>query len=155
MDEKLLPLQKKILALYKEKEGELPSFRELAKLIGVSSTNTISYHIKKLKEKGYLGIDKAQNAIVEINIKTLSVLFGKSGVYVLLENKVPFLVSSAENIFENIIDEIKNKKGVLERIKNSSAKIMIAYYLIDDRSEREDLKKHLIDFYKNQKINLL
>lgn len=155
MDGKILPIQEKILAIYAENNGCLPPFRKLSKLIGVSSTNTVSYHVKKLKEAGHLGIEKAQNAVVELNIKVLSALAEKRGVYVILENKNPFYVSNAENIFENIIGEIKNNTHVSEKIKNSDQKIMIAYYLIDSDKEREDLKKHLIDFYSKQKINLL
>ena len=155
MDKELLPIQQKILAIYEKHGGNLPAFRKLSKLIGVSSTNTVHYHIKRLKESGHLQIGKFENGVVELNFKNLLHLENKSGVYVLLENKKPFFVSSAENLSEDISSSIKNNKDISDKIKNGAQKIMIAYYLIGDKQERKDLKNHLVDFYSKQKINLL
>ncbi len=155
MNDDLLPIQKKILAIYEKHGGNLPAFRELSKLIGVSSTNTVHYHIKRLKESGYLQIGKFENGVVELNLKNLLHLENKGGVFVLLENKIPFFVSSGKNIMEDIFKLITEKKNIFEKIKNSNQKIMIAYHFIGNESERENLKDHLLEFYKNQKMKIL
>lgn len=143
------PYQRKIYDIYKENGEKLPPFRQLAKIIGVSSLNTVSYHVNQLKKQGYFNLEKESNAVIKLNLKNLVSLENKKGVFVLLEGKTPFSVHSSENIKASLIEQISNTDSELvKKIKSDSEKINLAYYLIDDETEREDLKKHLVEFYK-------
>lgn len=55
----LTPRQSEVLdsiALYKERTGFPPTIQELAELIGCSSPNAASGHVKALKRKGYISV---------------------------------------------------------------------------------------------------
>lgn len=152
---KLNPLQEKIYQIYKENNGVLPPFRKIAKMIGVSSTNTVAYHIGKLKKEGYFSPGASRNGVVELNLKNLIGLELKAGVYVLLKKNIPFYIGESENIKSHIVKEIIGiDSPAAEEIKNDLEKIQIAYYLIDDATERENLKNHLIDFYKEKGFSI-
>jgi len=51
---KLNPVQTKILKLLSQHIEDPLSYRGLAETVGVSSTNTISYHLQQLERKGHL-----------------------------------------------------------------------------------------------------
>lgn len=53
----LNPIQSKILKLLERNIAEPLSYRDLAREVDVSSTNTISYHLRVLEKKGYLKRD--------------------------------------------------------------------------------------------------
>lgn len=58
--------QKKILDIivkYVEENGYSPSYRQIGREAGLSSPATIWQHIKRLKEKGYIAIDKITRLI--------------------------------------------------------------------------------------------
>jgi len=44
----------KHLSTFIEKEGYVPSYRQLIKDMGLASTSTVKKHLDKLKEKGYI-----------------------------------------------------------------------------------------------------
>jgi repressor LexA len=39
---------------YQDMNGRTPSYREIADMIGVKSTNTIGYHVQQLEADGYV-----------------------------------------------------------------------------------------------------
>ena len=54
---KLNPIQNKILKLLERHVEEPLSYRDLAREVGVASTNTIAYHLRLLEKKGHLRRD--------------------------------------------------------------------------------------------------
>jgi SOS-response transcriptional repressor LexA len=154
MDKKIHYLQEKILEIYNDNDGNLPTFRDIAKAIKVSSTNTVHYHIGQLRKKGYLNLPNSNKGVVELNLKNLLGLDTKSGVYVFLKNKIPFLVEESKNIKKNILEKLINDHLLSEKIKNDSEKISLAYYFLDDENKRKDLKDQLINFYKEKNFEI-
>ncbi|MDI6717738.1 MAG: hypothetical protein QMD86_01675 [Patescibacteria group bacterium] len=150
----LHPLQEKIYKIYKDNNGRLPTFRELSGILKVSSLNTVSYHINQLKKKGFFKIENEPNGIVELNLKNLLNFENKKGVYVLLKGKNPFYVDESENIKNDLIKKFLSDSRILDILKNSTEKINIAYYLLENAPEREDLKNHLFNFYKEKGFNI-
>lgn len=143
------PIQEKIYQIYTENNNSLPSYRQLIKMVGVSSLNTVAYHVAQLKKAGYFDLANESNAIIKLTLKNLINLDNKPGVFVILENKTPLSVHSSENIKSSIMEQISNNNSpLIEKIKNNPEKINIAYHIIDTSEEREDLKNHLINFYK-------
>jgi DNA-binding transcriptional regulator YhcF (GntR family) len=57
------PIQEKLLKIYKEENSKFPTFRELAKILGVASTNTVAYHINQLKKRGELNLAKEKKPL--------------------------------------------------------------------------------------------
>jgi SOS-response transcriptional repressor LexA len=146
MDKKTLhPLQEKIRQIYKENNGALPAFRELAKILGVSSTNTVAYHINQLKKRGELGIAKEIKGVVLLNIKNILELEGRPGVFVLLKNKKMFYAGESNNIKKSLIEILDNNSPVLEKIKENPENIYIAYHIIENPIERSELKNYLLE----------
>ncbi len=144
-------VQKSIYQIYRDNNGKFPPYRQLAKIIGVSSTNTIAYHINKLREEGYLNLSNESNGIVKLTIKNLIDFSPKSGVYVILKNKDPFYIGESNNMQKHLIGNILENDGpVLSQIKENLNAINIAYYIINEISEKEILKNHLIEFYKSK-----
>ena len=54
------------LSAYQREKGYAPSQRELAKLVGLKSPNTVDYHLKKLEAKGYVQCSKNRSRAVEL-----------------------------------------------------------------------------------------
>ncbi len=145
---KLHQSQEKIYQIFKQNNNSLPSYREISRLIGVSSTNTVSHHIKQLKKKGYFGIGDAVNDIVPFNLKILLDFENKAGVYVLLKNKTPFYIGAAKDIKKDILTALdSNNADFMTIIKESAENIQIAYYIIKDEQKRNELKKELKEYY--------
>lgn len=155
MENKLHPLQEKILKLFKDNNNTLPSFRKITRAINVSSTNTVAYHVNQLKEKGYLEISKSPQGIAKFSLKTLLSFDNKPGLYILLKNKQPFYIGTSENIKKDLIENIIgiNNPPILE-LKNHIESITIAYNILDNKQEQVELKNHLIEFYEKQGIKL-
>lgn len=146
---KLHPIQQKIYNLFKESENNLPSYREIAKKVGVSSTNTVAYHINELKEKGYLSITNPQQEVVPLTLRSILHLESKPGVYVLLKGKKPFYVGTTHDMKEDLTSIIANSSSkVLHSIKESIEEISIAFHIITDPEERNKTHNHLIQHYK-------
>ena len=146
---KLHPLQEKICQIFKNNGGHLPSFRQLAKELNVSSTNTISYHVSILKKRGLLAIDKLDKGVIELNLLTLLGFESKSGVYVVLKNKKPIYINEAEDIKNDLLEKfIKNNSPFLMELKDGISDISIAYSIIKDQNERNELKNYLQNIYR-------
>lgn len=152
---KLHPLQEKIYQMFKQNQNSLPSYREIAKLIGVSSTNTVSHHIKQLKKNGYLSIGNSINDIVPLNLKIILDFEGKAGVYVFLKNKTPFYVGAGDNIKRDLITIFSDNSKILDYIKNNINNIYVAYYFTAENQKREELKKYLLEYYAGKGFSLL
>lgn len=151
----LNPVQQKILQIYKDNNGRLPSFRQLAKELGVSSTNTVAYHIQQLKKNGYFAIDSAPNNIIKLNLKNILNLESKAGVYVILNKTTPLYIAESENMKNHILENvISDNSPILILIKNNYEQIKIAYHLIGDSTERAELKNHLLNFYSEKGIKI-
>ncbi len=156
MDKKIHLLQKKILQIYRENNFVLPPFRQIAKKIGVSSTNTVNYHIQKLKNHGYLKLGASPKGVVSLTLGTLFDFESKSGVYVLLKKNLPFFVGESENLKKHIFKQIINNNNLIAtEIKSNLENINIAYYLISKTEERLNLKNYLIKYYQEKGFKLL
>jgi DNA-binding Lrp family transcriptional regulator len=153
--ENLHPIQKEVLKIYKT-NGKLPTFRKLAEILNVASLNTVSYHVKQLKKNGHLGLADFENGLIRLNLKNILDFESKPGVFVLLLGKKPFYVAESGNIKNHLLEKIaQNDSPLLKKIKNETEKIHIAYYLIPDSQEREELKNHLTEYYSRQNETLL
>ena len=67
--EKLTDRQKDILDVIKQaiaKNGYPPTVREIGAKIGLSSSATTQFHIKKLEEKGYIKKNATKNRTIEL-----------------------------------------------------------------------------------------
>ena len=61
--------QKDVLAairIFQERKGYTPSYRELAMLLGITSTNSIAWHIRNLEEAGYVIRDPGRARSIQI-----------------------------------------------------------------------------------------
>ncbi len=144
----LHPIQEKLYKIYNENNGEFPTFRKLAKILGVSSTNTVAYHINQLKKRGELNLSKETKGVVRFNLKNLLNLEGKQGVFVLLKNKKPLYVGESKNIKESLLKIVEDCPDFL---KESPESVLIAYYTIKNQTERINLKNHLTELFKKNK----
>lgn len=54
------------LSAYQREKGYAPSQRELAKMVGLKSPNTVDYHLKKLEAKGFVQCPKNRSRAVEL-----------------------------------------------------------------------------------------
>ena len=52
------------------KHGYAPSVREICKKIGLTSTSTVFYYLKKLEDEGLINRDYGKNRAIKVNIKT-------------------------------------------------------------------------------------
>lgn len=52
------------------KHGYAPSVREICKKIGLTSTSTVFYHLKKLEDEGLINRDYGKNRAIKVNIQT-------------------------------------------------------------------------------------
>lgn len=70
--EQLTKRQSDILVAIKKaiaEKGYPPTVREIGKMVGLSSSATIQFHINKLKEKGYLKNDNSKNRTLELLVE--------------------------------------------------------------------------------------
>ncbi len=49
-----------------QEKGYTPSFRELAKALGLKSLNTIHFHLKELEEKGYIKYPRYRSRLIQL-----------------------------------------------------------------------------------------
>lgn len=52
------------------KHGYAPSVREICKKMGLTSTSTVFYHLKKLEDEGSINRDYGKNRAIKVNIQT-------------------------------------------------------------------------------------
>ncbi|MDD6224211.1 MAG: transcriptional repressor LexA [bacterium] len=67
--EKLTERQNDILTVIKKaiaEKGYPPTVREIGSAVGLSSSATTQFHIKKLEEKGYIKKDNSKNRTIEV-----------------------------------------------------------------------------------------
>lgn len=142
------PIQQKIYQIYKENNGNLPTYRDLAKMLNVSSLNTVSYHINQLKKNGYFSINFSKQAIIQLNLKNILNFENQSGVYAIFKNKTPIVVESTENIKKSLMEKLnESDSSIINCLKENPEKIFIAYSLIDDTDKKEEIKKYLSKLY--------
>ena len=147
--------QKQILEIYERNGGSLPSFREIAKQIGVASTNSVSYHIERLRKNGYLDIGHSPQGMATLSIKTILALNAKPGVYVALCANKPFYIGSSTNIRKHLLEAVIGiDRSPFPQLIDQPEKITIAYHIIEDEAERTDLKQYLSDFYRTKGISI-
>lgn len=147
--------QQKILDLFERNKGILPSFRDIAKEVGVASTSTVSYHINQLKKNGHLDIAESPQGIMNLSLKTIFALDGKPGVYVALCDGKPFFIGSSTNIRRHILESIIGlERSPFPQVSERTESVTIAFHVIPDETEQGNLKKHLSDFYQEKGINI-
>lgn len=54
------------LSSFIKEKGYTPSFRELAKLLGLKSLNTVHFHLKELEEKGYIKYPRYRSRLIQL-----------------------------------------------------------------------------------------
>lgn len=55
-----------IIKDYIEKHGYSPTIREIAKFNGTTSPSTVFYHLKNLKQKGYIDFNEKMKRTIQI-----------------------------------------------------------------------------------------
>src|SRR3989344_6829292 len=150
------PLQQKIIEIYKENGNILPSFRALAKALEVASLNTVAYHINQLKKNGYLKETLNTSGVMPLNLRNILNLASKSGVYVILKNKLPLYIEETGDIKNSVLKILNAEdpldRDVLKAIENDLDEITIAYYFIADPEERRRTKEYVVGVYQDKKI---
>ena len=147
--------QKQILDIFEKNGGVLPSFREIARQIGVSSTNTASYHIERLRKNGYLDIGHSPQGMANLSLKTILALDAKPGVYVVLCANKPFHIGSSTNIRKDILETvISTDRSPFSQVIGKPDELSIAYHIIESEPERADLKQYLLEFYQAKGIDI-
>ncbi|MEK7635945.1 MAG: winged helix-turn-helix domain-containing protein [Patescibacteria group bacterium] len=145
-------IQQKIIEIYKENNNSLPSFRALAKELGVASLNTVAYHINQLKKNGYLKETLNASGVMPLNLRNILNLASKPGVYIILNDKTPLRIEEADDIKKSILKIIDAEtpldKDTLKTIKNDLEKITIAYYIIESMEERKKTKEYVVGVYR-------
>jgi len=147
--------QKQIIDIFEKNGGVLPPFREIARQIGVSSTNTVSYHIERLRKNGYLDIGRSPQGMANLSLKTILAMDAKPGVYVVLCANKPFYIGSSTNIRKDIIETIIGvDRSPFPQVVDKPDELSIAYHIIESESERADLKQYLTEFYRTKGIDI-
>ena len=147
--------QKQIIDIFEKNGGVLPPFREIARQIGVSSTNTVSYHIERLRKNGYLDIGRSPQGMANLSLKTILAMDAKPGVYVVLCANKPFYIGSSTNIRKDIIETIIGvDRSPFPQVVGKPDELSIAYHIIESESERADLKQYLTEFYRTKGIDI-
>lgn len=84
------------------KHGYAPSVREICKKMGLTSTSTVFYHLKKLEDEGLINRDYGKNRAIKVNIQTSEIsnknLFNVIGK--VAAGKPIFAVENIENQIE-------------------------------------------------------
>ena len=145
------PIQKKIIEAFESNNGILPSFRELARIVGVASTNTVAYHVERLRKGGYLDAGTLTNNIVPLTLKTLLSLEGKPGVCVLLDRDRPFHIGSSDDMKRHLLEwAVGVDRPAVVQLRNLSDAITIAYHISEQAADREELERHLREYYREK-----
>lgn len=105
---------------YLNKNQNMPTVREIAKAIGVSSTSTVAYYLKKLENKGLISIEGKKSRNIKLNETTS--LKKQIPILGLIRAGIP--TYAEENIEGYLnVDEFLFKKGdFLLRVKGDSMK---------------------------------
>lgn len=113
---------------FTKKNSYPPSVREMCKGLGISSTATIVYHLKKLEEQGKLSREKSRNRAIEVS----GVQMFSSGIPVVGKVAAGTPITATENI-EDTFSFSQNLFGDQEElfILNVSGESMINAGIFD------------------------
>lgn len=94
------------IAEFTKKNSYPPSVREMCRGLGISSTATIVYHLKKLEEQGKLSREKSRNRAIEVSgVSMLSGIpvVGKvaAGTPITATENIEDTLSFSQNLFGN------------------------------------------------------
>ena len=94
------------IAEFTKKNSYPPSVREMCQGLGISSTATIVYHLKKLEEQGKLSREKSRNRAIEVSgVSMLSGIpvVGKvaAGTPITATENIEETLSFSQNLFGN------------------------------------------------------
>lgn len=94
------------IAEFTKKNSYPPSVREMCQGLGISSTATIVYHLKKLEEQGKLSREKSRNRAIEVSgVSMLSGIpvVGKvaAGTPITATENIEDTLSFSQNLFGN------------------------------------------------------
>ena len=134
--EKLTDRQKDILDVIKQaiaKNGYPPTVREIGAKLGLSSSATTQFHIKKLEEKGYIKKDTAKNRTIELLVPNEYIEDDEKIASVPLLGKVTAgnpieAIEMPDEFFSIPVSLIPNKKEVFTLRVSGESMINVGIY---------------------------
>ena len=134
--EKLTDRQKDILDVIKQaiaKNGYPPTVREIGAKIGLSSSATTQFHIKKLEEKGYIKKNATKNRTIELLVPNEYIENDEKIVSVPLLGKVTAgnpieAIEMPDEFFSIPVSLIPNKKEVFTLKVSGESMINVGIY---------------------------
>ncbi|MCX7831771.1 MAG: transcriptional repressor LexA [Actinobacteria bacterium] len=105
---------------YLDRNQKTPTVREIASAIGVSSTSTVVYYLRKLEKKGFISIEGKKSR----NIKLKETAFLRKQIPILGLIRAGIPTYAEENIegYLNVDDFLFQKGDFLLRVKGDSMK---------------------------------
>lgn len=134
--EKLTDRQKDILDVIKQaiaKNGYPPTVREIGAKIGLSSSATTQFHIKKLEEKGYIKKNATKNRTIELLVPNEYIENDEKIVSVPLLGKVTAgnpieAIETPDEFFSIPVSLIPSKKEVFTLKVSGESMINVGIY---------------------------
>ena len=134
--EKLTDRQKDILDVIKQaiaKNGYPPTVREIGAKIGLSSSATTQFHIKKLEEKGYIKKNATKNRTIELLVPNEYIENDEKRVSVPLLGKVTAgnpieAIEMPDEFFSIPVSLIPSKKEVFTLKVSGESMINVGIY---------------------------
>ena len=134
--EKLTDRQKDILDVIKQaiaKNGYPPTVREIGAKIGLSSSATTQFHIKKLEEKGYIKKNATKNRTIELLVPNEYIENDEKTVSVPLLGKVTAgnpieAIEMPDEFFSIPVSLIPSKKEVFTLKVSGESMINVGIY---------------------------
>ena len=134
--EKLTDRQKNILDVIKQaiaKNGYPPTVREIGAKIGLSSSATTQFHIKKLEEKGYIKKNATKNRTIELLVPNEYIESDEKIVSVPLLGKVTAgnpieAIEMPDEFFSIPVSLIPSKKEVFTLKVSGESMINVGIY---------------------------
>ena len=134
--EKLTDRQKDILDVIKQaiaKNGYPPTVREIGAKLGLSSSATTQFHIKKLEEKGYIKKDATKNRTIELLVPNEYIEDDEKIASVPLLGKVTAgnpieAIEMPDEFFSIPVSLIPNKKEVFTLRVSGESMINVGIY---------------------------
>ncbi|NSW75415.1 MAG: repressor LexA [Candidatus Atribacteria bacterium] len=75
---------------YSRKNGYPPTVREIGEAVGLASSCSVHYHLRKLEEKGFIRRDPAKPRAIELNVHRADARLGKDVVVIPLVEDFTF-----------------------------------------------------------------
>ncbi len=134
--EKLTDRQKDILDVLKKfiaQNGFPPTVREIGAVLGLSSSATTHFHLKKLEEKGYIKKDSAKNRTIELLVPNEYLETNDKVVEVPLLGKVTAgnpieAIEMPDEFFSLPVGLLPNKKEVFTLKVSGESMINVGIY---------------------------